>query len=144
MDSWKRVCYKRPIACYFKTSLSGMAARNPVYLVTKDGIPISKERGTIIHNFQNLSKWKMLLSIYLKSVILGSIAVLETVWKTLMTFTISSKLVRRCYLNFLIFTPLGKEMEDFAGFYVVICFLIFHLSQLQCTTCGLIPPKTII
>ena len=78
-DSWKRVCYKRPIAYYFKTSLSEMAARNPVYLITKDGMPISKERGTIIHIFQNLSKWKMLLSIYLKSAILGSIAVLETV-----------------------------------------------------------------
>ena len=30
MDSWQRVCYKRPIAYYFKTSLLEMAARNLV------------------------------------------------------------------------------------------------------------------
>ena len=65
----RRVCYKRPIAYYLKTSLSEMAARNLVYLVTKGGLPILKESGTNIHISQKLSRWKMPLPVCLMAAI---------------------------------------------------------------------------
>ena len=141
MDWWKLVCYKRLIVYFFKTSLSDMATRNPVHLVTKGGLPILKESGTNIHISQMLSRWKMLLPVCLMAAISDLICAPNMVWKTLTTFTIYSKHVRGCYLNFLIFTPLGREMGGCVGFYVVICFQRFHHFQLQCTMCGLIPPN---
>ena len=56
-------------AYYLKTSLSEMAARNLVYLVTKGGLPILKESGTNIHISQKLSRWKMPLPVCLMAAI---------------------------------------------------------------------------
>ena len=107
----ERVCYKRPIAHYLKTSLSEMAARNLVYLVTKGGLPILKESGTNIHISQKLSRWKMPLPVCLMAAISDLICapnIWNMVWKTLTTFTFYWKHVRGFYLNFLIFTHLRK------------------------------------
>ena len=56
-------------AYYLKTSLSEMAARHLVYLVTKGGLPSLKESGTNIHISQKLSRWKMPLPVCLMAAI---------------------------------------------------------------------------